>query len=116
MYGGPCTLKKCKIIPHFDLPDLIKLKRIQYPCEMELNEHEIIRAMNYADVFEILDDGTEVLLHLKNFNKNNSGKGTEPEDPDPFHNQVPVKGMEDTYIYQTTGINGMGVGFGKLLR
>ena len=114
MYGGPCKLKKCKIIPHFDLPDLIKLKRIQYPCEMELNEHEIIRAMNYADVYEVLDDGTEVLLHFKNFKDDNTGKGEFPDDPDPLGIQTPVLGMDNVYTYQTAGVTAMGVGFGRL--
>lgn len=99
--------KKCKIIPHFSLPDLIKLKRIEYPCTIEkMSEKEIIRAMNYADVFEILEDGREILLDTKNFNKDNSS--SKPQDnPGQSHNDAPLyangsidyTGIDETRLY-----------------
>ena len=55
-------LKKCRIIPKVGVPDILKLQRIEYPCVMELNEREIRRAVSFATVYEILTDGTEVLL------------------------------------------------------
>lgn len=103
MYG-PCKLKKCKIVPHFDLPDLLKLKRIQYPCIMDLNEHEIIRALNYADVYEILSDGSELLLHMKNFNKENK-----PDIP-----KTEVKGLPGVYTYDIAGMDVAGIGTARL--
>ena len=63
--------KKCKIVPKFPLPDLIMFRRVEFPCVMDLNKAEIKRAMNYADVFEILDDGKEVLLSPYNYTKDN---------------------------------------------
>lgn len=60
-------LKKCRIIPKVGVPDILKLQRIEYPCVMELNEREIRRAVSFATVYEILTDGTEVLLDEYNF-------------------------------------------------
>lgn len=60
-------LKKCKIIPKTGIPDILKLQRIEYPCEMILNEREIRRAVSFATVYEILEDGSEILLDEYNF-------------------------------------------------
>lgn len=109
MYGGKALLKKCKIIPRFDLPDLIKLKRIQYPAILDLTEKEIIRAMNYAEVYEILDDGTEVFLDFTNFKSDNSNKKTNSSD-------VPVKGMEDLLTHEVSAINKAGINKARLYK
>lgn len=60
-------LKKCRIIPKVGIPDILKLQRIEYPCEIVLNEREIRRAVSFATVYEILEDGSEVLLDEYNF-------------------------------------------------
>ena len=102
------TFKKCKIIPHFSLPDLIKLRRIEYPCIIEkMSAKEIIRAMNYADVYEILEDGQEVLLTLKNFDKDNSSNvkpivpGSEPHDKAPMYanGSINYTGIGEARLY-----------------
>ena len=112
MYGGKATLKKCKIAPKFDLPDLIKLKRIVFPCTMDLTYKEIIRALNYADVYEILEDGTEVALDPNNFNKDNTPV-EDPDDPDAGGGDEPTGEPEK---FEVTGVGTAGVGKAKILK
>lgn len=107
-------IKTCKIVPKFSLPDLLKLRRVEYPCIMELNEKEIIRAMNYAHVYEVLEDGTEISLNVDNFNKNNNILPTpSPEDPDQPSVQNPsntkVIGLENVYVDDIPSVSGGGI-------
>ena len=114
-------VKKCRIVPKFSLPDLIPYKRIEYPCEMELNKAEIIRAMNYADVYEILESGEEILLDPVNFDEVNSdtGSGDEPgpEDPDPGDEGVAevINGPEENILVnQVAGLETGGINIARL--
>lgn len=84
-------IKTCKIVPKFPLPDILKLKRVEYPCTMELNKAEIIRSMNYADVFEILNDGTELLLDPDNFNVDNNLVSVQNSVPDIIGLSINIK-------------------------
>lgn len=94
--------KKCKIIPKKNrfVPDLlIANKRIVSETTMEINKAEIRRAMSFADVFMIGDDGTETLLTPKNFyvseadetsgDGSDSGTETPPTEPDVKDPQEP---------------------------
>ena len=119
-------VKKCKIVPKFSLPDLIPYKRIEYPCEMELNKAEIIRAMNYADVYEILESGEEILLDPVNFDEVNSdtGGGDEPgpDDPDPDKPNPGDEGVaevidgpeENILVNQVAGLETGGINIARL--
>lgn len=59
--------KECKIVPSKfrEVPD-IKKRRIDSEVTLELNEKEMIRAMNYGKVYEI-KDGEELLLNMSNY-------------------------------------------------
>ena len=59
--------KECKIVPSKfrEIPD-IKKKRIDSEVTLEMNEKEMIRAMNYGKVYEI-KDGEELLLNMSNY-------------------------------------------------
>ena len=104
MYGGKAPTKKCRLVPHFELPDIIKCKRIVYPDIYQLNYKEIFRAMNYGDVYEILPDGSDVYLDFKNFKRDNTDKmafGLE----DPL-----VKGLRGITTSQTNAVGKAGLG------
>lgn len=101
-------LKKCRIIPKVGIPDILKLQRIEYPCVMELNEREIRRAVSFATVYEILDDGSEVLLDEYNFNdihQSSGGEIVEPEDPN-IHNVI---GLEGVTTIDVAGVDSGGI-------
>ena len=85
-------IKKCKIVPKFPLPDLVMFKRVEFPCTMELNKSEIKRAINYANVYEILNDGSEILLDPCNYNLDNNLINTKKGIADiiGFKNKIPV--------------------------
>lgn len=103
MYGGKAPTKRCRVVPHFDLPDIIKCKRIVYPNIYQLNYKEIFRAMNYGEVYEILPDGSDVYLDFKNFKRDNTDKmafGLE----DPL-----VKGIRGVTTSQTNAVGKAGL-------
>lgn len=68
--------KQYRIIPKFGIPDLLKHERIERPCIMSsLTLKEVRRAISFANVYEILEDGSEILLdeynyHLDLFSQN----------------------------------------------
>lgn len=90
--------KKYRIVPHFSLPDIIELKRIDYPYIAELSTKEVIRAMNYADVYEILSDGSEVLIDPLNFNTEKSNNSETPEIPLYVLNMVGYAGVDQARL------------------
>lgn len=102
-------VKKCKIVPKFGVPDLVRFKRVEFPCIMELNEAEMIRAMNYADLYEQLEDGSEVLLDPKNFNSNIStvSPGMTPD-------VIPVIGLDNVVLIQIASTKYAGIGKARL--
>lgn len=60
--------KQYRIIPKVGIPDILKLQRIEYPCILtSLSLKEVRRALSFADVYEILADGSEVLLDEYNY-------------------------------------------------
>lgn len=60
--------KQYRIIPKVGVPDILKLERIEYPCTMSsLTLKEVRRALSFAHVYEILADGSEVLLDEYNY-------------------------------------------------
>lgn len=60
-------IKQCRIIPKFSVPDILNKKRIDYSCIMNLTLKETRRAISFANVYEILADGTEILLDEFNY-------------------------------------------------
>jgi len=101
MHTGSFTAtKKVRIIPKFDIgvPDILP-DRIHEEIVLELNRKEVIRALNYADVYEVLEDNSEILLDKENFNDDNSdealGSATDPIIPD--------EGMEGLVTHDVTG-------------
>ena len=110
MHTGSLTATKTvRIVPRYDMgvPDLER-ESIHEEVTMELNLKEIIRAMNYADVYEILEDGSEVLLDTENFNDDNSdlaiGSESDPIVPD-------LEG--DIVTHCTCGLGCCGLGEGR---
>lgn len=100
-------LKKCRIIPKVGVPDILKLQRIEYPCVMELNEREIRRAVSFATVYEILTDGTEVLLDEYNFD--DIHEATEIPTP-PYQGIADVIGLEEgVKTIDVAGLNTGGI-------
>lgn len=66
--------RKVRIIPKKNrfIPDLLPNNgRIYDETVMELNQKEILRCLSDADVYEILEDGTERLITFNNKNDTN---------------------------------------------
>lgn len=66
--------RKVKIIPKKNrfIPDILPNNgRIYDETVMELNQKEILRCLSDADVYEILEDGSEVLITFNNKNDTN---------------------------------------------
>lgn len=110
MYGGKAPTKRCKVIPHFDLPDIIKCKRIVYPDIYELNYKEIFRAMNYGEVYEILPDGSDIYLDFKNYRNDNTSEMKFGMD-DPL-----VKGLHGVTTSQTNAVGKAGLDRARIYR
>ena len=64
-------MKRCKVYPRNGLqfiPGILeKQKRIEFPAELPLSPHEVRRCLSYADVYEVRDDDTCVLLTMENY-------------------------------------------------
>lgn len=97
------VFKKCKIVPKFPVPDLLYKKLIQSATILILNKSEMIRAMEYADVYEILEDGTCVPLDPINFDDNNNYKAVGDKD-DPIIPERP-----DLATHDVTGLDNAGL-------
>lgn len=69
-------MKRCKVYPRNGLqfiPGILeKQKRIEFPAELPLSPHEIRRCLSYADVYEVRDDDSCVLLTMENYLADNS--------------------------------------------
>lgn len=72
----PVEMKRCKVYPRNGLqfiPGILeKQKRIEFPAELPLSPHEIRRCLSYADVYEVRDDDSCVLLTMENYLADNS--------------------------------------------
>lgn len=69
-------MKRCKVYPRNGLqfiPGILeKQKRIEFPAELPLSPHEVRRCLSYADVYEVREDDTCVLLTLENYLADNT--------------------------------------------
>lgn len=69
-------MKRCKVYPRNGLqfiPGILeKQKRIEFPAELPLSPHEVRRCLSYADVYEVRDDDTCVLLTMENYLADNT--------------------------------------------
>lgn len=69
-------MKRCKVYPRNGLqfiPGILeKRKRIEFPAELPLSPHEVRRCLSYADVYEVRDDDTCVLLTMENYLADNT--------------------------------------------
>lgn len=69
-------MKRCKVYPRNGLqfiPGILeKQKRIEFPAELPLSPHEVRRCLSYADVYEVRDDDTCVLLTMENYLTDNT--------------------------------------------
>ena len=69
-------MKRCKVYPRNGLqfiPGILeKRKRFEFPAELPLSPHEVRRCLSYADVYEVREDGTCVLLTLENYLADNT--------------------------------------------
>ena len=69
-------MKRCKVYPRNGLqfiPGILeKQKRIEFPAELPLSPHEVRRCLSYADVYEVREDDTCVLLTMENYLADNT--------------------------------------------
>ena len=69
-------MKRCKVYPRNGLqfiPGILeKQKRIEFPAELPLSPKELRRCLSYADVYEVRDDDTCVLLTIENYLADNT--------------------------------------------
>lgn len=69
-------MKRCKVYPRNGLqfiPGILeKQERIEFPAELPLSPHEVRRCLSYADVYEVRDDDTCVLLTMENYLADNT--------------------------------------------
>ena len=96
-------IKQCKIVPKFPVPDILYRKHIEDEMVLSLNRAEVTRALEYADVYEILEDGTNVLLDPTNFNITNTDKLVGDKD-DPIIPERP-----DLATHDVTGLDNAGL-------
>lgn len=101
--------KRCRLIPKssYGIPDLLPLGRIHEPVIIDLNQKEVRRCMSYAEVYEILEDNTEILIDEKNFDENydreltDNSEYVEPEAED--DNPI-IPDMPNVVTSEVTGV------------
>lgn len=106
--------KRCRLVPKgsYGIPDLMSIGRIHEPIILDLNQREVRRAMSYAEVFEILEDGTEILIDEQNFDENYNRDLTDNSgyiEPEPEENNPVIPDMPNVVTSEVTGIGSGGL-------